>query len=87
MTRYKNSTGTGANRRAICHAGPFLPDPAREALSAAFDTASISEGPGGGASIVPGTGHTLMNMYVAQSKGGKWEIISKGEQISPDECT
>ena len=62
-------------------------DLAREAVSAAFDTASIAEGPGGGASVVPGTGHTAMNMYVARSKGGNWEILSKGDQIDPAECT
>jgi branched-chain amino acid transport system substrate-binding protein len=61
-------------------------DLAREAVSEAIDTASISEGPGGPAKIVPGTGHTAMNMYIAQSVGGKWNIISTGEQIGPEEC-
>ena len=58
----------------------------REAVSAAIDKASIAEGPGGPAKMVPGTGHVAMNMYVAQSKGGKWNVISKAGMVAPDEC-
>ena len=58
----------------------------REAVSAAIDKASIAEGPGGPAKMVPGTGHVAMNMYVAQSKGGKWNVISKADMVAPDEC-
>jgi ABC-type branched-subunit amino acid transport system substrate-binding protein len=58
----------------------------REAVSAAMDSASITNGPGGAARMVPGTGHAAMNMYVAQSKGGKWNIISKADMVAPDEC-
>jgi len=61
-------------------------DLAREAVSAAMDNASIDHGPGGPANIVPGTRHTAMNMYVARAKGGKWDIISKYDQVAPDEC-
>ncbi|MEQ9643293.1 MAG: substrate-binding protein [Alphaproteobacteria bacterium] len=61
-------------------------DLAREAVSAAIDKAEIADGPGGPAKMVPGTGHCAMNMYVAQSKGGKWDIISKYDMVAPDEC-
>lgn len=61
-------------------------DLAREAVSEAMNTASIDQGPGGPAKIVPGTGHTAMNMYIAQSKGGTWDIISKSEMVAPQEC-
>ena len=61
-------------------------DLARDAVSAALDSASIKEGPGGPARVVPGTGHTEMNMYIAQSKGGKWDIISAENTVPPEEC-
>ena len=59
---------------------------ARDAVSAAIDNVSIDQGPGGGAKMVPGTGHAAMNMYIAQSKGGKWDIISTADMVAPDEC-
>jgi len=59
---------------------------AREAVSEAIDSASIDQGPGGPAKMVPGTGHAAMNMYVARSKGGVWNIISKYDMVDPDEC-
>ncbi|MFK7967045.1 MAG: substrate-binding protein [Burkholderiaceae bacterium] len=58
----------------------------RDAVSEAFDTVEITEGPGGPAKVVPGTGHVAMNMYIAQSKAGKWEIISSADMVDPDEC-
>jgi branched-chain amino acid transport system substrate-binding protein len=59
---------------------------ARDAVSSAIDSAAIEQGPGGPAKMVPGTGHAAMNMYIAQSKGGKWDIISKADMVAPDEC-
>ena len=58
----------------------------RDATSAAMDSASIENGPGGPARVVPGTGHTEMNMYIAQSSGGSWNIISSAEAVAPNEC-
>lgn len=61
-------------------------DLARDATSAAMEGASIDKGPGGPSKIVPGTGHAEMNMYIAQSKGGKWDIISSEATVPPQEC-
>jgi branched-chain amino acid transport system substrate-binding protein len=61
-------------------------DLSRDAVSAALDTAKIDEGPGGPAAMVAGTGHAAMNMYIAQNKGGKWDIISQEEMVDPAEC-
>jgi ABC-type branched-subunit amino acid transport system substrate-binding protein len=58
----------------------------RDAVSAALDTASISEGPGGPANMVPGTGHCAMNMYIGRAKAGQYDIISQYEMVDPDEC-
>ena len=58
----------------------------RDTVSAALDTASIEEGPGGPARMVPGTGHCAMNMYIGRAKAGQYEIISQYEMVDPDEC-
>ena len=59
----------------------------RDAVSAALDTAEIAEGPGGGARMIPGTGHCAMNMYIAVSRAGEYEVISKYDMVDPAECT
>ena len=61
-------------------------DLARDAVSAAFDSAEIKEGPGGPAKVVPGTGHVAMNMYIARANQGKWDILSADEMVDPNEC-
>ncbi|MBZ9772571.1 substrate-binding protein [Mesorhizobium sp. CO1-1-8] len=61
-------------------------DLAMEAVSAVLDSAKISEGPGGPAAIIPGTHHAAMNVYVAQAKGPKWEVISKTDMVPPAAC-
>lgn len=61
-------------------------DLSREATSAAIDSASIEQGPGGPARMVPGTGHCEMNMYIAQNEGGKWNIIQSNTAVDPKEC-
>ncbi|MEL7462870.1 MAG: substrate-binding protein [Pseudomonadota bacterium] len=61
-------------------------DLARDAVSEAMQTASIAEGPGGPSKMVPGSGHAEMNMYIAQSKGGVWDIISSETAVPPLEC-
>ncbi len=61
-------------------------DLARDAVSEAMNSAAIAEGPGGPAKVIAGTGHVEMNMYIAQSKGGVWEIISEETAVAPQEC-
>jgi branched-chain amino acid transport system substrate-binding protein len=58
----------------------------RDAVSAALDTASIDQGPGGPAKMVPGTGHCAMNMYIGRAKAGQYDIISQYDMVDPDEC-
>ena len=59
----------------------------REPVAAALDHAKISDGPGGGCEMVPGTRHVKMNMYTAVSKGGKYEIVEKSNgPVMPGEC-
>lgn len=59
----------------------------REAVAEALDSASIENGPGGGASFVPGTRHVKMNMYVAVAKGGKFEVVdASSDAVDPKEC-
>jgi len=61
-------------------------DLSRDAVSATLDSAVLAEGPGGPAKMIPGTGHAAMNMYIAQNKGGKWDIISQETMVDPAEC-
>ncbi|HKB83678.1 MAG TPA: substrate-binding protein [Burkholderiales bacterium] len=59
----------------------------REPVAAALDHAKISDGPGGGCEMVPGTRHVKMNMYTAVSKSGKYEIVEKSNgPVMPAEC-
>ena len=52
----------------------------------ALDHAKIAQGPGGPAEMVPGQHHVRMNMYIAQAKGGKFEIIENLGLMDPKEC-
>lgn len=91
-TKYLFSAGTGSTgmyrgiklyeQSVIATNG----DLAREPVAAALDSASIPEGPGGPAKVVPGSGHVAMNMYVGRAKDGKWDIISEAKMVDPDEC-
>ena len=58
----------------------------RDAVSATLDTAEIKEGPGGGAKMVPGTGHCAMNMYTALAQDGRYDITEKYDMVDPKEC-
>jgi branched-chain amino acid transport system substrate-binding protein len=53
---------------------------------AALDHASIAEGPGGPAQMVPGQHHARMNMYIAQSRGGTFEVVKNLGAIDPQEA-
>jgi branched-chain amino acid transport system substrate-binding protein len=53
---------------------------------AALDHARIAEGPGGPAEMVPGQHHVRMNMYIAQSEGGTFNVVKSLGHIDPKEC-
>ena len=53
---------------------------------AALDHASIPEGPGGSAQMVPGQHHVRMNMYIAQSRKGTFEVVKHLGAIDPEEA-
>ncbi len=68
---------------AVREAGSLNQDDVIKAL----DHAKIAEGPGGPAEMVPGQHHVRMNMYIAQSNNGNFEIIKNLGVIDPKECT
>ena len=53
---------------------------------AALDHASIAEGPGGPAEMVPGQHHVRMNMYIAQARDGEFRIVESLGMIDPKEA-
>ena len=53
---------------------------------AALDHARIDHGPGGPAEMVPGQHHVRMNMYIARSAGGTFEVVESLGHIDPKEC-
>jgi len=57
----------------------------QEDVIAALDHAKIADGPGGPTEMVPGQHHVRMNMYIAQAKNGKFEIVKSLGVIDPDE--
>jgi len=52
----------------------------------ALDHAKIAQGPGGPAEMVPGQHHVRMNMYIAQARSGKFEIVKNLGRMDPKEC-
>jgi urea transport system substrate-binding protein len=57
----------------------------QEDVIAALDHARIDQGPGGPAAMVPGQHHVRMNMYIAQSRDGRFEIVENLGAIDPQE--
>jgi urea transport system substrate-binding protein len=51
----------------------------------ALDHAKIAEGPGGPAEMVPGQHHVRMNMYIAQARNGRFEVVENLGAIDPGE--
>ena len=51
----------------------------------ALDHATIAQGPGGPATMVPGQHHVRMNMYIAKASGGHFSIVESLGAIDPDE--
>ena len=54
-------------------------------MIAALDHAEIAEGPGGPAAMVPGQHHLRLNMYIAQARNGRFEIVETLGAIDPQE--
>lgn len=52
---------------------------------AALDHAQIAEGPGGPAAMVPGQHHARLNMYIAQARSGRFEVVHSLGAIAPQE--
>jgi len=57
----------------------------QEAVIDALDRASIAQGPGGPAEVVPGQHHIRMNMYIAQVTGGELRVVKNLGVIDPNE--
>jgi len=51
----------------------------------ALDHARIDEGPGGPAAMTPGQHHVRMNMYIAQARSGRFQIVKSLGAIDPQE--
>ena len=66
---------------AVTEAGSLTQADVIEAL----DHARIAEGPGGPVAMVPGQHHVRMNMYIAQSRGGRFQIVKDLGAIDPKE--
>jgi branched-chain amino acid transport system substrate-binding protein len=57
----------------------------QDEVIAALDHAEIAEGPGGPAAMVPGQHHLRLNMYIAQARSGRFEIVENLGAIDPQE--
>jgi len=57
----------------------------QDEVIAALDHASILEGPGGPAEMVPGQHHVRMNMYIARSEAGTFKVVENLGCIDPRE--
>jgi ABC-type branched-subunit amino acid transport system substrate-binding protein len=66
---------------AVEDAGSLLQDD----VIAALDHAEIAEGPGGPAAMVPGQHHCRLNMYIAQARNGRFEVVEHLDAIDPQE--
>ncbi len=66
---------------AVAEAGSLT----QEDVVAALDHAQIGEGPGGPAAMVPGQHHVRLNMYIAQARGGRFDIVESLGAIDPQE--
>jgi ABC-type branched-subunit amino acid transport system substrate-binding protein len=57
-----------------------------ESVVKALDTASLAEGPGGPAEMVPGQHHLRLNMYIAQARRGVFEVVENLGRVEPKEA-
>jgi ABC-type branched-subunit amino acid transport system substrate-binding protein len=67
---------------AVREAGTLKQDEVIKAL----DHAKLDEGPGGPAQMLPGQHHVRMNMYIAQSHRGQFEVVKHLGVIDPREA-
>lgn len=68
--------------KAVEQAGSLEKDQVRDALA----SVGIEDAPGGPAQMVEGTNHTRMNMYIAVSEAGEYQIVEELGAIDPGEC-
>jgi ABC-type branched-subunit amino acid transport system substrate-binding protein len=68
---------------AVTAAGSIDPDPVAKSL----DTASLIDGPGGAAEMIPGQHHLRLNMYIAQAHNGVFEVVENLGRVDPKEAT
>ena len=66
---------------AVAEAGTLRQDD----VIAALDHAELAEGPGGPAVMAPGQHHLRLNMYIAQARGGRFEVVHDLGAIDPQE--
>ena len=66
---------------AVTAAGSLVQDD----VIAALDHAEIAQGPGGPAAMVSGEHHCRLNMYIAQARNGRFEVIENLGAIDPQE--
>jgi urea transport system substrate-binding protein len=59
----------------------------QDAVIKALDEASIADGPGGPAEMVPGQHHLRLNMYIAQARGGTFKVVESLGYVDPKERT
>jgi ABC-type branched-subunit amino acid transport system substrate-binding protein len=57
----------------------------QELVIRALDHATIAQGPGGPAAMVPGQHHVRMNMYIAKASAGHFRIVKSLGAIDPQE--
>jgi ABC-type branched-subunit amino acid transport system substrate-binding protein len=67
---------------AVRKAGSLQQDDVIQAL----DHARIEHGPGGAAEMAPGQHHARMNMYIAQARSGRLEVLENLGIIDPGEA-
>ena len=66
---------------AVTEAGSLV----QEDVIAALDHAADRRGPRRAAAMVPGQHHVRMNMYIAQARSGRFEIVESLGAIDPQE--
>jgi branched-chain amino acid transport system substrate-binding protein len=58
----------------------------QDAVIRALDHATLAQGPGGPAEMVPGQHHVRMHMYIAQAHAGQFRIVKRLGAIDPAEA-
>src|SRR5438132_3424192 len=59
----------------------------QNAVIRALDHASIDQAPGGRAEMVPGQHHLRLNMYIAQARNGRFEVVKDLGVVDPKETS